>query len=629
MRRLCAILLACAGAVLVPAALAAGDTTATAAEGPDVRLTPIARLPFPERGYIVDLPTSASVQPGQVRVTENGQPVDAFAFTPVGASGVRYGVVLAVDASNSMAGKPIETAIAAARSFLAQRGDNQRVGFVLFNGAVEVPARPTLDAETIDRVVAGTPELAYGTRIYDAAEEGLSLLRSEKIAAGAVVLLSDGADVGSRSTLDTVVRQAKAQRVRIFTVGLRSGSFDPVALTRLAEETGGRYVEAASTDELSSIYDTLGRQLAHEYLVQYRSEAAPNSDVVVRITLPGYDSADDAYTAPTPSALPPYHRSLLSRFLVSPFSLVVLALGGAVLVALLVLLWARRSRSQLVDRVNLFAEEHRPPTPAPKRQRRRVARMTQVGTQKARGWLASLDRDLDIADIQVSATRFAIWTLVGTAALVALCSLISPGAAAAALLAPLLPRAYVKRRVKRVRNDFADQLPPNLQMLAAALRAGYSFSAALAVAVDNAHEPSKRELRRAVTDDQIGVPMEEAVRRVSSRMASRDLEQVALLAELQRTTGGNAAEVLDVVVFTVRERADIRRLVKTLTAQGRMARWILTGLPIVTLLAGFLIQPDVMGDFLSSSGGQIALVFAGVLVLAGSLAIQRIVDIEV
>src|SRR5205823_7998350 len=68
---------------------------------------------------------------------------------------------------------------------------------------------------------------------------------------------------------------------------------------------------------------------------------------------------------------------------------------------------------------------------------------------------------------------------------------------------------------------------------------------------------------------------------VAKRMNSRDLEQVALVAELQLTTGGNVAEVLDVVVGTIRDRQDVRRLLKTLTAQGRMARWILTGLPIV------------------------------------------------
>jgi tight adherence protein B len=125
------------------------------------------------------------------------------------------------------------------------------------------------------------------------------------------------------------------------------------------------------------------------------------------------------------------------------------------------------------------------------------------------------------------------------------------------------------------------------------------------------------------------VPIDEALRRVAERMQSRDLDQVALVAELQRTTGGNVAEVLDVVVATIRDRQDVRRMVKTLTAQGRMARWVLTCLPIFTGFAFYLIQPRIVGPFYSATIGQIVLVMASIAVICGSLAIQRIVEIEV
>jgi tight adherence protein B len=116
---------------------------------------------------------------------------------------------------------------------------------------------------------------------------------------------------------------------------------------------------------------------------------------------------------------------------------------------------------------------------------------------------------------------------------------------------------------------------------------------------------------------------------MADRMANRDLEQVALLAELQRTAGGNSAEVLDTVVETIRQRGELRRLVRALTAQGRMARWILTGLPIA--LTGFLwfMHPEIMGTFFRSGAGQAALLVAVLMVAAGSLVIQRIVDIEI
>jgi len=132
-----------------------------------------------------------------------------------------------------------------------------------------------------------------------------------------------------------------------------------------------------------------------------------------------------------------------------------------------------------------------------------------------------------------------------------------------------------------------------------------------------------------LTDDQLGLPIDRALRNVADRMKSRDMRQVGLIGELQRTAGGNAAEVLDTVVATVRERAEVRRLAQTLTAQGRMARWILSVLPVVLGLLMFGASPQLMKPMLTSSGGQVALVFAALLAVAGSLWIKKIVEIEV
>ena len=194
---------------------------------------------------------------------------------------------------------------------------------------------------------------------------------------------------------------------------------------------------------------------------------------------------------------------------------------------------------------------------------------------------------------------------------------------------PLAARAIVRFKLRRLRDEFADALPGALQVLASALRAGHSFSGALGVMVENTHEPARSEFRRVAHDEQLGVPPEVAIRRMADRMANRDLEQIALLAELQRTTGGNAAEVLDTVVETIRQRGELRRLVHTLTAQGRMARWILTALPIGLALFLWVMQPEIMDPFLHSGGGQLAVLVAVLMVAAGSVLIQRIIDIDV
>jgi tight adherence protein B len=261
--------------------------------------------------------------------------------------------------------------------------------------------------------------------------------------------------------------------------------------------------------------------------------------------------------------------------------------------------------------------------------KRRTRRGTEQGALLFGRFRGRLEEQLDIGRIQISAGNVIGLTVATTAIVVFLLSLVSGIVAVLGFATPLVARALIRRKVRKVRDEFAEQLPPNLQVLASALRAGHSFNGAFRSCIDHAHEPSRSELSRAITDEQLGMPMDDAIRKVSVRMKSRDLEQVALLAELQRTTGGNAAEILDTVVATLRERADIRRLVQTLTAQGRMARLILTALPVVTGLAFWAIQPNLFTPFLHAGVGQVLFVAAAIMIGFGSIVIQRIVEIEV
>jgi tight adherence protein B len=161
------------------------------------------------------------------------------------------------------------------------------------------------------------------------------------------------------------------------------------------------------------------------------------------------------------------------------------------------------------------------------------------------------------------------------------------------------------------------------------MRAGHSFVGALSVVVDDAAEPSRTEFRRVVADEQLGVSLEDAIRAVGRRMDNPDLEQVALVAALQRRTGGSMAEVLERVTGTIRERFELRRLVQTLTAQGRLSRWIVSALPVVLLVAISIISPGYSDPLFTTTGGRIALLFSAVMVVLGSYVIKRIVDIKV
>ena len=132
-----------------------------------------------------------------------------------------------------------------------------------------------------------------------------------------------------------------------------------------------------------------------------------------------------------------------------------------------------------------------------------------------------------------------------------------------------------------------------------------------------------------VADEQLGIPLEDALQTVARRMDNRDIEQVALVSSLQRETGGNAAEVLDRVIENIRERQGLRRLVRTLTAQGRLSRWIVSALPVGLLLLISAINPAYMKPLFHHTSGKVILAVGAIMIVAGSLVIKKIVEIKI
>src|SRR5205807_3621288 len=134
-------------------------------------------------------------------------------------------------------------------------------------------------------------------------------------------------------------------------------------------------------------------------------------------------------------------------------------------------------------------------------------------------------------------------------------------------------------------------LPSHLEEMAGAIRAGRSLTEAMNVVTEGAEEPIHREFERALRDEDLGRSLDDTLRVISGRMSSESIEQLAVVAAMHRSTGSSVSEALDRVAEGARERADLQREVRALTAQGRLARWILTFLPPVILLAMVLISP--------------------------------------
>jgi tight adherence protein B len=619
----------------VAAAVALALAAAAPAGADDgLRLSEASGAPFPERTYALTLPAPRALDAADVRVTENGRVVDSLTVLPPGgASAHRFGVVLAIDVSRSMRGRPLEAAVTAARRFVRHRNPEQPVAVVTFAGAARVAQPFTTDAAAVDRALAAVRIDAGRTHLIDAVSAATELIAAAHVESGSVVLLSDGGDHGSKTTLEEAMDAAAAARVRVFAIGLPTGDADFGTLNLLAADTRGEFSPAASVRDLTRIYDRLGSRLAAQYLVRYRSSVGPEERVVVEAAVRGLPgTATAAYETPAPrtAATAPFHHSAGSTLWRSPLAVALAILAAALLVGMALWLLLRPSGMSAVARMAAYVDPPQQPAPTPDGDRK--ARMLGGAARSfdATAWGVRLSDRLDIARIAMPPAQLAGCVAAGTlVAGLLLTAIGGPVLGLLALAVPATAAAVVSRKLRQQRTLFRDQLPDNLQIVSSAMRAGHSFSGALSVVVDDAPEPTRRELTRVIADERLGVPLDEALDVMVLRMASKDFAQVALVATLQRETGGNTAEVLDRVTETVRERLALQRMIKTLTAQGRMSRWVVSALPVALLAIISLINPDYMAPLYDEPIGRVLLVVAGAMVVAGSLVIKRLVDIKV
>jgi tight adherence protein B len=239
--------------------------------------------------------------------------------------------------------------------------------------------------------------------------------------------------------------------------------------------------------------------------------------------------------------------------------------------------------------------------------------------------------EMEVADIKIGLEQYAALTLLAAILVgwLLYASTKSPVAALLALFVPVAGQLVIRALASRQRRRFSEQLPDNLQVVASAMRSGQTFVGALKAVLEDAPEPSKSELRRAVMDEQVGIPLADALSHVTERMKSEDFQHVAVVAALQRETGGNTAEVIDLVADTVRERIEIRRMVRGLTAQGRLSGGILSMLPVGMLIFISVMNPQYVHPLFHNKIGLIALGVALTLVAAGGLVMKKIIEIKV
>jgi tight adherence protein B len=248
---------------------------------------------------------------------------------------------------------------------------------------------------------------------------------------------------------------------------------------------------------------------------------------------------------------------------------------------------------------------------------------------------ASVSKDLAQADIKLRPAEF-LSAVIGCVAVGAIAGFFLGGNLLTAIVlgavGAFIPRIYVGQAKRARLKKFDSQLGDMLNLMVNGLRAGYSTLQAMEAVSHEMPSPIADEFRRVVQEMQLGIPMEEALTHLLRRIASDDLDLTITAVNVQREVGGNLAEILDVISYTIRERVRIKGEIQALTAQGRATAWVISMLPIALLVLLYLVNREYFMQFFNPETrgcGIPMLVLAGIMVSSGFYATQRIVAIDI
>jgi tight adherence protein B len=262
-----------------------------------------------------------------------------------------------------------------------------------------------------------------------------------------------------------------------------------------------------------------------------------------------------------------------------------------------------------------------------------------------RDWGANMARELARADLALKPSEFLAIRLGVLAGIPLLMVVLSPFISA--LASPILwlvglvagfflPRIWLGRRKSNRLKAFNSNLAATITLLGNSLRAGSSFLQGLELVVRETQPPMSTEFERVIREVNLGLPMEQALANLARRVRSDDLDLMVTAITIHHQVGGNLAEILDIIAFTIRERVRIKGEIRTLTAQGKMSGYVVGFLPVGLLVVLTLIAPTFMEPMFMKPPeafglplGMVILAVGGVLMGIGFMAIRKITNIEV
>ncbi len=459
------------------------------------------------------------------------------------------------------------------------------------------------------------------------------------------MVLTDGRDTASTLTLEQAVQRVGRADTDVYAVALVTDQTDLAALEALVAPTAGRVVTAEDTASLTGLYDNIAAVLGSQYRITFEPLTDDGGSAALFVNYLGVggqgtfdfearplaaapDGPEEATSEPSEEPVP-IRTSVIEPSWISGTGgrlLGVALLAGALTIIGLFLFLPGSGTVRLANRTR---DRVRNTGPVMEGAKLRAADMAdRFLERKGRGRL--LGQALERAGIDLRPAEFVVMIAV-----------IAVGAAmvgilfASLLFAIVLPlivvigaRATVSHFATRRSQQFEEQLPSTLQLLAGSLRAGYALPQAAELIGREAASPTADEFHRLTTEHRLGRDFGESLRAMADRVNVADFDWVVQAIEIHREVGGDLAEVLDNVNSTIRDRNYIRRQFAALSAEGRYSAYLIVALPFFVLLATSVLNPDYSEVLFAETRGRMILVVAGLCIVVGSLWMKRLIKVR-
>ena len=243
-----------------------------------------------------------------------------------------------------------------------------------------------------------------------------------------------------------------------------------------------------------------------------------------------------------------------------------------------------------------------------------------------------LKRMLDQADLHITPSRLAMFSVMAGMLAALAASVLSSSILLmllCGLVAGALPFAHVWWKRKKRFDQFLEHLPDALDLMSRGLSAGHAFSESLHMVSTEMPDPIATEFRKTYEEQNLGLSLKLALDNLTQRIPLLDLRMCVTAVLIQRETGGNLAEILEKVAYTIRERFRILGDLKTLTTSSRMSAWLLCGLPIAVAIAVTVMNPEYMSVLWKDPRGHKLIAAALFMQVTGMLIVRKILNIKI